>query len=113
MISKIQMNVFSSEISSQFLLCYFFLKKKKKKKIFFKKKEKKIFLLFMCDFLYPVLQRLTLQYFIYIYLYLCMHIFLENSMDRGASWTMVHGVAELDTTEQLTLYTMHIFVYYL
>ena len=67
----------------------------------------------MCDFLYPVLQRLTLQYFIYIYLYLCMHIFLENSMDRGASWTTVHGVAELDTTEQLTLYTMHIFVYYL
>ena len=28
---------------------------------------------------------------------------LENSMDRGARWATVHGVAELDTTEQLTL----------
>ena len=42
-----------------------------------------------------------------------MHIFLENSMDRGALWATVHGVAELDTTEQLTLYTKCIFVYYL
>ena len=27
---------------------------------------------------------------------------LENSMDRGAWWDTVHGVAELDRTEQLT-----------
>ena len=29
---------------------------------------------------------------------------LENSTDRGAWWATVHGVAELDTTEQVTLY---------
>ena len=27
---------------------------------------------------------------------------LENSVDRGAWWAIVHGAAELDTTEQLT-----------
>ena len=28
---------------------------------------------------------------------------LENSMDRGDWWATVHGVTELDTTEQVTL----------
>ena len=28
---------------------------------------------------------------------------LENSMDRGARWATVFGVAELDMTERLTL----------
>ena len=29
---------------------------------------------------------------------------LENSTDRGAWWATVHAVAELDTTERVTLY---------
>ena len=28
---------------------------------------------------------------------------LENSMNRGVWWVIVHGVAELDMTERLTL----------
>ena len=31
------------------------------------------------------------------------YFYLENPMDRGAWWATVHEVAELDTTEQLTL----------
>ena len=29
---------------------------------------------------------------------------LENSLDRGAWWATVHGIAESDMTEQLTLF---------
>ena len=28
--------------------------------------------------------------------------FLENPMDRGASWATVHGIAESDMNDQLT-----------
>ena len=31
---------------------------------------------------------------------------LENSMGRGAWWVTVHGIAESDTTEGLTLSTL-------
>ena len=30
---------------------------------------------------------------------------LENPLDRGACWATVHGVAELDTTELLSMHT--------
>ena len=35
--------------------------------------------------------------------YLLQYSCLENTMDTGAWWATVHGVTELDTTEQLSL----------
>ena len=35
---------------------------------------------------------------------------LENSTDRGAWWATIHGIAELDTTEQLTLFTFRRYI---
>ena len=32
---------------------------------------------------------------------------LENSMDRGGWWAMVHATAELDTTERLSLSSVY------
>ena len=34
---------------------------------------------------------------------------LENSVDRGPWWVTVHGIAESDTTEQLTLFSKVVF----
>ena len=31
-------------------------------------------------------------------------------MDRGAWWATVHGVAELDTTEQLGMHTLFLII---
>ena len=36
---------------------------------------------------------------------------LENPMDRGAWWAIIHGFAELDTTKQITL-SLSLFVHY-
>ena len=33
---------------------------------------------------------------------------LENSMNRRAWWAMVHGIAESDTTDRLSLYIVKI-----
>ena len=32
---------------------------------------------------------------------------LENPMDRGALWAVIHAVSELDTTERLTLFSVY------
>ena len=34
------------------------------------------------------------------------HSYLENHIDRGALWAIVHGVKELDMTEQLSMHIM-------
>ena len=34
------------------------------------------------------------------------HSCLENATDRGAWWATVYGVSELDTTEQLILFSL-------
>ena len=39
--------------------------------------------------------------------YLLQYSYLENSLDRAACWATVHGVAELDITELLTLSHFH------
>ena len=36
---------------------------------------------------------------------------LENAMNRGAWWATVHGVTELDTTEQLSLSMSQLFIF--
>ena len=35
---------------------------------------------------------------------------LENPMDRGAWWAIVHGVADLNMNERLTLTNIHVYL---